>query len=475
MSCRATVKMNRAKNQETTPPHESKTVTFRSVALACGLMPLLAWWVVTAELVWYQSHSTGLSLFFHVTVPVLFIALANLAWKRKYPASALEPGELLTLYVLLSVAGAICSHDFLQILVPMIAYPDYAANPHNRWEQLVLAHIPSWAILTDREAETDLAIGNSTFYRWQILRAWATPLLFWFGFVCLLLLSLLFMNAILRKQWTERERLTFPILQIPIQICSNLPNLLRSRGFWIAFVIAGGIDLWNGLHVLHPSLPMIPMIEALRFQDYLIEQPWNAIAGTNLSVYLFAIGLIYFLPSDLAFSCWFFFLLYQFELVLTSTLGVHDLPGFPFVREQSAGGYLGLGILTLWFSRGYLRQVWLTMWNRPGGLNESGEALRYRTSVFGFLLSFGLLISVGVYMGAGIGAMTAFFVIFFLYGLAIARIRAELGPPAHDLYSTGPDVLISNAVGTRSMDDSTKGVFAMFYWMNRGYRSHFAA
>jgi len=452
-----------------------RTVTFRSVALACGLMPLLSWWVVMSEMVRYNDHSTGLSLFFHVTVPVFAIAVVNLWWARKRPESALEPGELLTLYVLLSIAGAICSHDFLQVLVPMIAYPDYAANPHNRWEELVLDHIPSWAILTDRRAETDLAIGNSTIYQWDRLLAWATPLVFWFCFVCLLLFSLLFMNSILRKQWTERERLTFPILQIPIQICSNLPNLLTNRGFWIAFGLAGGLDLWNGIHFLYPSFPAIPAIEALRFRDYLMEPPWNAIADTHLSVHLFAIGLIYFLPSDLAFSCWFFFILFQIERVTASTLGVHDLPGFPFAREQSAGGYLGLGLLTLWFSRRYLAQVWLTVWGRPGGLDESGEAMRYRTSVIGFLLTFSLLIATGVIMGAGLGAMTVFFIIFFLYALAIARIRAELGPPAHDLYMTGPDVLISNATGTRAMEDSTKGAFAMFYWMNRGYRSHFAA
>jgi hypothetical protein len=69
----------------------------------------------------------------------------------------------------------------------------------------------------------------------------------------------------------------------------------------------------------------------------------------------------------------------------------------------------------------------------------------------------------------------AFFILFFLYAIAIARMRAELGPPAHDLHYMGPDILIQNALGTRALGPDTLGGLSMTYWFNRAYRAHFSA
>lgn len=56
-------------------------VTWRAMGIACGLMPLLALWVVQAELIWYTGHSTAISLFFHVTTVVFLLALRN-RWSK---------------------------------------------------------------------------------------------------------------------------------------------------------------------------------------------------------------------------------------------------------------------------------------------------------------------------------------------------------------------------------------------------------
>jgi hypothetical protein len=327
----------------------------------------------------------------------------------------------------------------------------------------------------DTDACRELAVGNATLYKLRVLAAWTTPLLFWGAFLLVLMMALLFINMLFRQPWTEKERLSFPIIQIPLIITGQLQSLLRSRLFWIAFGVVALIDIINGFSFLYPTIPTIPIVNAFQFRDYFVERPWNAIAGTTINLYPFVIGLAYFLPTDLAFSCWFFFIFFKLEIVLTSALGIHDLPGAPFPTEQAAGGYLAIGLLAIWLARRHLWSVIKRVLGRADGADESDEPVSYRTAVFGLLVCLVILVSAGHALGGSWGTMLIFFILFFLYSLAIARMRAELGPPAHDLHAMGPDMLINNCLGTAGLGAGDKAAFSMFFWFNRAYRAHFSA
>ena len=452
-----------------------RLVTLRSVVIACALMPILALWVVQSELIWYSGHSTAISLFFHVTFVVFLLALGNLLIQRRWPERALSGSELMTIYMMLAIAGTFCSHDMFQILMPMMAYPKYAANPENRWDELILPHVPEWAIVTDKEAMDGLAVGNATLYKPRILAAWLKPLGFWWVFLLALMGALLSINILLRKPWTEQERLSFPVIQIPIMLATGLKKLLTSKPFWIAFALTASIDLVNGLHHFYPNVPEIPIVRAFEFRDYFVGRPWDSIASTTINLYPFVIGLVFFLPTDLAFSCWFFYILFKLEIVLTAAVGIRGLPGFPFQREQTAGGYLGLGLLALWLSRRHLLGVIRTILGRPGGLDDSAEPTTYRTAGLAFMICSAILVIGGRCLGGSWLVMAAFFALFMLYSVAIARMRAELGPPAHDLHGIGPGVLLNNVVGTRSLGPGNASAFSLFFWFNRAYRAHFSA
>ena len=456
-------------------PPKPRFVSIRAIAIACALMPILALWVVQSELIWYSGHSTAISLFFHVTFTVFLLALGNLVVERRWPTKALSAGELMTIYMMLSVAGTFCSHDMFQVMMPMLAYPQYAANPQNRWGELILKHIPQWAIVTDPEALNGLAVGNSTLYKANILAAWAKPLAFWMLFLLTLMASLLSMNCILRQPWTEKERLSFPVIQIPMMLATGLAGLLKNRLFWLAFALTAGIDMVNNLHFFYPNVPEIPIVDAFKFRDYFVERPWNSIAWTTISLYPFVIGLVFFLPTDLAFSCWFFFVLFKLEIVLTSAIGVRDLPGFPFPSQQAAGGYIGLALLALWLTRKHLKGVVLRALGRPGGADDSREPMPYRVALLVLIGSTALLAYFGTRLGGSWPVMGMFFGIFFLYSVAIARMRAELGPPAHDLHFMGPGMLMNDVAGTRAMSTGNLAAFSLFFWFNRAYRAHFSA
>lgn len=475
--------------KDASPPVPPRGVTVRAMAFACALMPVQALFVVMCEIFIRAAFPTTISLFMHTTVAIFVLALANLWVRRRWPRVALAPGEMLTVYVMLSIASTLCSHDLIQILVPMLAYPQWAANPMNRWEEILLARIPDWAIVTGhRRALEQLAAGNSWLYSWDRLALWARPVAVWFLFISVLMTALTCLNVLFRRQWCEQEKLSFPIIQIPLLIAQRVEVLLASRLFWLAFGIAGFINVLNGFAFYYEWLPQIPLIRIFVFGDYLVERPWDAIADMRISIYPFVIGLAFFMPVDLAFSCWFFFLFYKAQLVLTSALGIRDIPGFPFTDEQAAGGYLAVGITAVFLARRHLWRVLLTALGRPGGLDDSREPLRYRTALIGLVLCTAIMVAYGVALAGkaddygadpgrllfNITVMLAFFAIFFLYAVAIARMRAELGPPAHDVHFMGPDTLIHNAIGTRNLGDGNLTAFSMFFFFNRAYRAHFS-
>lgn len=454
-----------------------RIVSVRAMAIACAFMPLLAAWVVESELVWDTAHSTAISLFTHVGAALFALALVNYVIRKRWPEQALTGSELLTIYVMWSVAGTIVSHDMLQVLLPLIAFPHHLANPQNRWAEIMLPYVKPWAIVPAGTATTELMVGNTTLYRWSVWGPLWKPLAFWSLVLLTLMWAWTCLASLFRQAWTDKERLSFPVIQIPLMLATRLEWLLRSRGFWVGFGIAGLIDVVNGLHVLYPNVPAIPVINVFNFAEYFTERPWNAILQpqAELNLYPFVIGFCYLLPTDLMFSCWFFFIVYKLQLVVTSALGLYEVPGMPFVEQQAMGSYLALGLLALWAGRKYIVGVIRTACGVGGGVDEREEPMRYRTMVVGFAVSVGLLIVYGMALGASLWMMVVYFVIFMLYSLAIARMRAELGPPAHDLHFAGPEVLITDAVGTARISKENLTVFSLFFGFNRAYRAHYAA
>jgi len=447
-------------------------ISFRSVIVACALIPANALWVAEIELIWYTGHPTCVSLFFNVVFILVWIALANLIVKRYWPHRAFSRAELMTIYIVLSISSTLVSHDFLQVFTPMVAYPTYAASPENRWDEFILPHVPEQLIVTDKEAATGLASGGVDPYQWKIIRAWLRPLGYWTTFILALVMGLLCLTVIFRQQWIEKERLSYPVIQIPLEIAGSLGKLLRNRLFWYGFILTAGIDIVNGLHSLYPNIPEIPIANAFEFREYLVRRPWSAIGYTVINLYPFAIGLCFFLPTDLVFSCWFFFLVWKGVEVASAAAGVRDMPGFPFILQQTAGGYMGLALIAIWLSRRHLKAVILKVLGRADAIDDSREPIRYRTAVLGFILCSAYLIGFGMWAGASFKVMLVFFGIFFLYSIAIARMRAELGPPAHDLHGADPGRLMTETFGNRQMGASNMAVFSLLWFFNRAYRAH---
>ena len=100
------------------------------------------------------------------------------------------------------------------------------------------------------------------------------------------------------------------------------------------------------------------------------------------------------------------------------------------------------------------------------------EPIRYRTAVLGLVVVFVFMIFFCYRGGGTVWITLTFFAFYYAISIAITRMRAELGTPVHDLHYSGPDQILTKAIGTRNLGRGNLTMFSMFWFINRAYRSH---
>ena len=451
-------------------------VTARAVLIALLLTPLNCYWIMQIEVVWYSGHPTCASIFYNVVFSLLVVMACNAVWRRAMPRHALYQGELLTIYVMLGIASSIASHDMLQILVPTITHAHKYATPENEWARLFGRILPSWLTVDDSQVLTAYYEGDRSFLTLHHIRAWTTPMLWWGAFIVVLLFVMACINTLVRKAWTEDEKLSYPMIQLPLALTDEDGGggLFRNRLLWAGILLAGGIDVLNGVSFYLPYVPSVPVkYSQSNIGRMFTSKPWNAVGYLPLPLYPFAIGLAYLLPVDLSFSIWLFYLFRKGQQVLGSALGLRNLPGFPYLNEQSSGAWIGFAVLTFWATRRHLRRVFSSAFGAGGGsVDARGEALPYRAAVTGLAVGFALLVGFSMQAGMSAWAAVLFFLTYFAISTAITRMRAELGPPTHELTPMNAAHILVDVFGTRRLGARNLTVMSLYWFFNRSYRNH---
>ena len=443
-----------------------------TILLGAVLIPVNSLWVARTEAMDYSGFPTCASLFYNVIFTLIVLLALNLALRRLVPAIALTRRELMVVYAMVATGSSLVGHDTMQMVVPTIPHAGYFATPENKWRELILPRLPDWlTIKTPTEPIIAYERGHSTLYTWHHIRPWLVPIGAWSAFLLCTIASMLSLNIILRRHWVEHERLSYPIVQIPLLITEGggSNRLFRDRLFWIAFAIAAGVDLLNGLSRFFPSIPALNV--KLTDISYLVSgsPTWRVIGWTPVSFYPFVIGLSFFMPTNMAFSCWFFYLFRKIEQVSAAALGYTPTGAwYPYLREQSYGALIALFVATLWFGRGYLKKVWAAAWSGRGQTEDGG--ISYRSALVVLVLS--LLGTVAFLVAAGMSKLlAAVYVLAYLIFLgALTRLRAELGPPSHEFGWVGTSHMIISALGTSVLGPQNLAVFSLLYFQNRMHR-----
>ena len=447
---------------QNTPGTYQSGLTLKSFLLALVLIPFNIWWLIELEVV-----RVGYPTIIHPQANVIFIIfwllLIGYVLHKLSPRLGISQQELLTIHFMLCIVSCLCSWDMLQILMPIMSYPFQFATPENDWRNLFWRNIPEWLTVSDAKTLLGYYEGDSSLYTARHLKAWLTPIAAWSSFVFVLMLVLLCINTLLRIQWTEHERLSYPLTQLPLEMTNPRLRFFRNRLMWIGFSIAALISIVNLIHSIYPLIPYIPV------------KRQGIGGGIRVSFYPFVIGMSFMMPRDLLFSCWAFFWLYKIELMVGDMMGWQNLPRFPYAAEQGFGVYMGLLVFALWIGRshfiGLVRHLFTSATSRFQ-LDDSREPMPYRLAMVGIVFGLIFLTVFSYKAGMSLWVIPIFFAIYFLLSIMITRLRAELGFIVHGHgYRPGidPHSMIVTGFGTWQLTTNTLTVFSMYMFFNRAY------
>lgn len=452
-------------------PRGAPGLTWRSLLVALILIPPNVYWVEQMEIMRYSAHPTTVSLFFNAVFIALLLVTLNAVLRKISPRLALTQAETLMVYSMICIASCVCGHDGIQVLMPVFTWSFWMATPENKWDKLFNPDMPRWLTVQDERILRGFYEGGETLYRSQVISAWGVPLLMWGLFILALIVVMVGISAIIRRQWLEGEHLACPLVKLPLEVTEPSGSLFGQKMFWVGFALAASLDVYNSFAFLYPAIPKIP-IDHQDMGKYFTAKPWNAVGWFPRSFYPFMIGMGYLMPLDFLFSCWFFYLFWKVEAILSTAVGWNQIPQFPFANYQAFGAYMLFGVHALWIGRHYWRRVWNRIIGAPGGLVERNEPMSYRAAAISIVIGLIFLVAFSAAIGLRVWLGVCFFLIYYGLSVAITRMRAQFGAPVHDLHFTGPDQILTSALGTRAFAKQDLVTFALYWWFNRAYRNH---
>ena len=157
---------------------------------------------------------------------MLLVVMVSRGVKRISQRWNLSSSDLLVIYCMTLVAAMVSSHGVAEKFVPELMQPLNGANANNDWFHLFAPHIPPASGSLGRSNPGKQAVTfdyQNTVPRggavpWQ---PWIVPILNWGLLIFLVLFSFLCLTAILRRQWVDGEKLSFPLAQLPLEIAGD--------------------------------------------------------------------------------------------------------------------------------------------------------------------------------------------------------------------------------------------------------------
>ncbi len=407
-------------------------------------------WVVRSTYMTTNYFPLGLAFSF-----ILVVVVLNPLLKLVRHRCGLRSDELGVVYMMLLAAVSVPTYGITGYVISVSASPFYYATTENSWADYLHHHIPPWAVPGAGPEVSwffeGLPAGASI--PWHI---WIAPLLWWGTLIVATLTLCVCLVAIFRKQWVEKERLNFPLVDVPLAMMEGaederfLPRFMRSRLFWIGFGIAAFKIAWNIPGYFYPhGWPAIPPIRLSIPGSHLLPG-----ISTNFSFPL--MGITYFVNVDVIFSVWVFNLFNLVETALFNRTGFSVGASETYSIYPSALAWQGFGAFAaivlggVWVARGHLRDVLRKAFRKDASVDDTGEILSYRAAVFGVLGAavYILLWLHAVGIALHVAVLLLFAVVTLYLGLTrivieggLVFVRGPLVPQAFPMHMVGPATL----------------------------------
>ena len=423
----------------------------------------------------FSSYILHIAVLNHGYVPmctlmpfVLLILAVNPALKRVRPSWALRADELAIIFAMALIAAIFPAHGVGSTLIAILATPHYFASVENQWAHYLHPYIPSWLAPTDpyavRALFEGLRPGEAVPYD-----VWVAPAFWWFLFIAAVFTVSLCGSVMLRKQWVERERLAFPLAQVPLELIESssqgrvFPTLFSDRLFWMGFWVPMALILWNMIGYFFPEFPSVPVI-----QGYTRLRIAKSFPALFVRLNFFILAFAFLTELDVLFSVWFFHL---FNIVL---IGIYNRVGYTIgpadlwcginaaVSWQSFGAFSFMVVSGLWMARKHLGGVLRKAVDSRYPIDDSDELIRYRTAVVGLVLG---LVFMAVWLhAAGMEYRVAFVyvVVLLMLYLGVTKIVAQCGL----MYLRGPITAQSatlHLLGTTTLAPSSMAALVLSF------------
>jgi len=395
---------------------------------------------------------------------LLFVLVVgpNLLLRLLRPAWALTRAELITAYIMMVMASAVTTMGLSSQLPALISAPHYYATPENKWASLLLPHLKDWLSPAGAAIDSPVIVRffegapPGTPIPWH---AWAPALMAWLPFLLCLHFVMICMMVLVRRQWVEREKLAYPLTQLPLEMAAPGrfgPPVLRSWLLWAGFSLPMLVSSLVGLHNYFPKVPAPRLYWGLPV--------FRRTSTLHLRISFPMIGFFYLVSLETVFSLWFFNVLMVvargvmniFGVELPENLGVYGARS-PTFAHLGMGAIAAMVLSNAWIAREHLAQM-VGWGGRRHAVAASEEVMPPRLALWGAILGLALL---GVWLNqSGLPALVVplFLALAMLLFIGLTRIVAESGMAEAVASTIAPGATVS-ALGSRAIGPS--GVVAM--------------
>lgn len=385
--------------------------------------------------------------------------------------------ELLVIWVLMVLVSGISYAGLVETFFINITAPKYFAKDAFRWAEFLNPLLPQSWYPQNMEAVNTLYNGldEGRQLGWlEVLsripwEAWITPLLTWGFFILVSFFVMICLVNLFGRQWVVNERVNFPLLRVP-QLMGEAVDGRRAHSFLtdrylvMGLLMAGLLQLVNGLHFYYPDVPQIPtlILAGPYFPKYGLFSGFHKL---KLYIYPAFIGFAFLTTRQISFSFWFFY------IVGSLALGVIYVMGFQYPEgalgnvfgpdlsrpeeAQTIGSYLIFFIFLVWLARNHLAEQLRCSLKASclmgKGLSTSGEGEEtFKAtpwSFWGFAVGTVILVLWCLNFGLSMAASLLLPLAFFMVLIVASRIICQGGLPYFALTAAPMDGLMG-AFGT---------------------------
>jgi hypothetical protein len=313
--------------------------------------------------------SDSLFPFSALFILAVLVVLATVVLSAVRVPLGLTRQDLVLVYCMTLIVSAIPGAGLCAMWVATISGSQFFARPENRWNETLTPRYPdSWIPHDPATPDAPGARPIEWFYSgmppgesipWG---AWVTPFFTWLIPLACFFALMFGVCLLLRRQWSERERLPFPLAQLPEEMTHGMDGsatkpFFRDHAVLLGIALAFLLHGWNGLSdyaTILPKIPLDPMLD-----PYLSEPPWKGLIPFWCYIFPSVVGLTFLLSLEVSFSLWFFYLVMKVGHMAAIQAGWGqsgwDFYGNEGTRgifaQQGMGALIAMVLLGAWMAR----------------------------------------------------------------------------------------------------------------------------